>query len=796
MKDLKVVPVACAAVVGLALATAVQAGPNGWLQWRGPQQSGVSTDKALPVDLSEKSIAWVKDYGGRGSVVIGDYLKTGRAYVWGYEGEGVEQHEVLRSVDPKTGDVQWAKPYYDFLSDVIYERYSIGAPTIDAQTGNVYLLTTPGLLVCHSPKGDRLWQVSMMEEFGRLTFPNGRTGAVGIDGDLVIVNAITSNWGRQGPARNRFYAFEKTTGRAVWASDPGVGPPFLKDSSFCTPVFADEGDLRVFYACLGDGNVVCVNASNGKPIWRYQMAVGGVNSSVVLTKDAVIAVHGKENPDDTGRGRMVAIKRHATPEPDAEGRPTLGKDDELWRNNEVAMFTSSPVLVGERVYQLSWTGEFFCIDANTGKTIWKKKLANSTLHASAMYANGVLYVPLWNDGVFVIKDDGEEARILGHYQLDGSCIGSPTAYAGRLYIQTTNKLYCFKKPNLNLGDAAQRVGAEVAEGGEQVGRLVGEGLEAATSFHNKIQVPTLRVIPNEFLLKPGGRVGMFTTLVDSETGRVAAFETMDIASAEPWIPPTAKVRAQLDAHYDAGEIVASESAKYSAGAFRFVKGGGVEGFARGRILPEPPFSEDFDSFKLTAKNQAGQAFAYPPLPWIGARLKWEVRADPTDPQNKVLTKTLDRVLFQRSMIFLGHADAKDYMVQADVMSDGNRRGMSTVGVINQRYIICLDGNAQTLRVYSNIENFNRARDLGTLTSRVDLKWKPRIWYTIKSKIAVNEDGSGEVRAKAWPRDEAEPEQWTIKVALPQVHTQGSPGIFGFSPQSRFPVYVDNLKVAQ
>ena len=44
------------------------------------------------------------------------------------------------------------------------------------------------------------------------------------------------------------------------------------------------------------------------------------------------------------------------------------------------------------------------------------------------------------------------------------------------------------------------------------------------------------------------------------------------------------------------------------------------------------------------------------------------------------------------------------------------------------------------------------------------------------------------------RGEDEPEAWTINAEVPNVHTQGSPGIYGFSPQSRHRVYVDNVKV--
>jgi hypothetical protein len=153
--------------------------------------------------------------------------------------------------------------------------------------------------------------------------------------------------------------------------------------------------------------------------------------------------------------------------------------------------------------------------------------------------------------------------------------------------------------------------------------------------------------------------------------------------------------------------------------------------------------------------------------------------------NKVLVKTLDNVLFQRAISFIGNPDASNYTVEADVMTDGNRRMKSNVGVINQRYVIALIGNWQELEVSSNHDRIKVS---------VPFKWSTKTWYRIKSRVDVAKDGSGVVRAKAWPSNENEPSSWTIEVPHKVAHTQGAPGLFGFSPQSRYSVYVDNISV--
>ena len=762
---------------------------EGWLHWRGPDQNGTSHERDLPDRwvVDQENHHWSFDLHGKGTPVIARHSDADgdRVYAWGYRGDGSDLVEVLACLDAATGETIWEQAFSDFISDIIYNRYSIGSPTVDAQTGNVYLMTSPGLLMGFDANGRMLWQRSMMEQFGRLTFPNGRTGAPSIEGNLVIVNAISTNWGREGPARNRFYAFDKISGDLVWSSTPGVGPPFLKDSSFSSPVFAWRGGRRVFFVGTGCGNVVCVNAGSGDPLWRFQLAIGGVNSSVVLHGDHVITLHGKENPDDSGRGRMVAIDAAAALakyDADAAGAgksgPTqLDKSFEVWRNDALSMFTSSPVIVGDRVYQVTIKGELFCVDATTGKTLWHLKLGADQLHASPLYVDGKLYVPMWHDGLYIVKPTDTEGRILDHVKIQGACIGSPSVWNGRIYLHTTKKLYCFGKSEATREPVAR----PAADAPPRAGRP------------SRVQP-----VPAEVLMRPGDSQQFAYRFLDQhgllhgqpgpDTDHADHAESARAIMWKKFVPANAKVKAKLDADFDAqGRLVAAPDAKRSAGAFEATIAEAeanppLKGTIRGRVLPSPPYTEDFESFSLSKTRPDGVTFAYPPLPWIGARLKWEVREVEG---NQALVKTLDRWLFQRSMVFMGHAEDRDYTLGADVMSHGNRRTMSDVGLVNQRYIIVLRGNGQRLEVNSNIER---------LAETVPFTWNPKKWYRLTTRVDVAADGSGVVRGKAWPRSQEEPAKWTIEVPVPRAHRNGSPGLFGFSPNIKFAVIVDNISV--
>ncbi len=760
---------------GVATHAADSAAPDGWLEWRGPSQDGHADATNLPDQWSEggPNDLWTLDLAGAGTPVFARYADgTEQMVVWGFRGTGPDLVEVIAGVDPATGDVRWECEYADFISDIIYNRYSIGAPSIDPETGWAFVMTSPGLLVAIDRDGEEKWQVSMMETYGRLTFPNGRTGSPTIDGDWVVVNAITSNWGSEGPARNRFYAFDKKTGNLAWSSDPAVGPPLLKDSSFSTPTYETRNGRRLFYAGTGDGFVVAADARTGAPVWRYQMALGGVNASPVIylgdpdtpDDDLLIQVHGKENVNDSGRGFMAAIKLQAVTDAALSSDEPLVLDDShiVWRNNDVSMFTSSPTLVDGRVYQCTLEGNLVCIDAASGETVWSEKLATSQLHASPLFADGKLYVPMWNDGLFIVEPSDGGANVLAHIPLAGKSIGSPSVYRGVVYVHTTEKLYAIGQPQ---GDASV---SAWPDDGEASGNETGQAV-------------ALRALPAEVLLRPGQSQGFDVVEID---GMGRGLNGVTGATWEKFIPPAARVRAEMNASFADGKLTADDALEPSAGAFKGTANG-LSDVIRGRVLPSPPYAEDFEGFALDEADRAGEAFAYPPLPWIGARLKWEVRPDPTNPDNQVLSKTLDRVLFQRSTVFLGHADDAGYTVQADVMSDGNRRNKSAGGVVVQRYNVVLLGNAQQLEVSSNHERVKVA---------VPFKWDVKRWYTVKATVDVHDDGSGVVKAKAWPADDAEPADWTIEVPVSLAHTNGSPGLFGFSPQARLPVYLDNVKV--
>jgi outer membrane protein assembly factor BamB len=742
----------CLFAATLALTGISQA--NDWTNWRGPLQNGVSLEHYTDAGKLAEKPAWTYDVHSRGTPVVFE----GKVILWGYRGETSDLVELITCLDEKTGKKLWEHEIMDYLSDSIYNRYSIGAPTVDPETKRIYLVSNAGLFYCWELDGTKVFEIPMMEDFGRMTFPNARVGSPVIEGDLVMTHFIFSNWGADGPAADRMYAFDKKTGELVWWSRPGVVPPV--DSSFSTPVVETRDGRRVMYYTTGCGHIVCVNARNGHAHWKMHISKNGVNASVVLHNGTLITIHGDENLDTTEKGRMVCIKLPETlSDPTGPESKDLDPSVEVWRL-PISATSSSPVLVGDVVYQLDDGATLYAINATTGKEMWKKKLSNANLHSTPLYVDGLLYCPMLDGKLVVVKPGEKDGEIVQEIPLEGSSLGAPSVCDGVLYVTTTKHLYAFPIPNKGIKtDAAPKV--EIPAAGKAV---------------------ALQIIPAETLLMTGDKQAFRIHSIDAH-GFVVS-DNIKGVKWESFIPPTAKVKATMDATFNAkSELSAAADAKSSAGAFKATAPDGLTGTIRGRTLRNLPLKDDFEKYELAVEQPDEKIkFSYPPLPWIGARFKFDVREHMG---SKVLAKTFDRLLFQRATVFVGASHLSNYTMQVDVMTEGNARSKSDIGMVNQRYLVCLRGNAGKLEISSNPER---------LKQEAPFKMAANTWYTLKSRVDVAKDGSGTIRAKAWDKTQPEPEAWTLEVKVPHAQTNGSPGIFGFTALNQRRVFLDNLSV--
>jgi outer membrane protein assembly factor BamB len=718
--------------LSLALFLLAPAPVDDWTEWRGPARDGISPEKGLPTAWSPagQNLAWKVPYGGRSAPIVMD----NRVYLQNTADKGELEQERVMCFNADTGKLLWEHRFNIYLSDVPPHRVGWASPVGDPATGNVYAFGVGGTLLALSREGKVVWERSLGEDFGLLTTHGGRTVSPLIDGDLVIISGVTFQWGQHARGAHRFMAFDKRTGQTMWISAPG-GRPY--DTTYAAPIIVNINGTRLLIQGASDGVVHAIKAQTGEPVWKYEVSKRGLNTGTVVHGTTAILTHSEENLDSSEMGMMVAV--------DATAKGEIKKEQVKWRTYGWQGGFSSPVLDGDRMYQLDNSANLAAFDVNTGKQLWLKSLG-AIQKASPVLADGKLYVGTENGKFYILKPDANGCEILDQDQLGTEAlpeaiIASVAIANGRVFVVSDSNMYAIGKRSNSRTPAAA-------------------GGPYAFNGNPSTQVAThVQVVPTELILKPGDKVNFHVRLFD-ETGVFIREE-----------PSATWALDQLKGTVTNGEFVAAPDAIAQAGLVKATVAG-LTGSASVRVFPPLPWSEDFEAMALNSV----------PATWVNATLKFVVR-DLNG--NKVLVKTTEgSSLLSRARAYFGPSDWSNYTVEADVNATQKRRQQGDAGVIAQRYALVLFGNSQMLHLEPWQPEIKR-------TVTIPFTWKPDTWYRMKLQVENLPDGKTRARGKVWPAGEAEPAAWMIERIDPIPNRQGAPGIFGGALAE---LYFDNLKV--
>ena len=701
-----------------------------WAEWRGPNRDGISAEKNLPTKWSPtgENLLWKAPYGGRSApIVMGD-----RIYLVNAAGKGETLQERLMSFNADTGKLLWEHKFNVYLSDVPPHRIGWASPVGDPSTGNVYMFGVGGNLAGLNRDGKVLWERSLSEDFGLLTTHGGRTVSPIIDGDLLIVSGVTFQWGQHGRGAHRFMAFDKKTGETVYVSAPG-GRPY--DTTYAPPIIVNVNGTRLLIQGASDGVVYAIKAQTGEPVWKYEISKRGLNTGVVVHNNMAILTHSEENLASSEMGMMVAV--------DATAKGAITPEQVKWTVFGWQGGFSSPVLDGDRLYQIDNGANLAAFDVNTGKQLWLQNLG-TIQKASPVLADGKLYVGTENGKFYILKPSATGCEILDSDQLGTEAvpetiIGSVAVSNGRVYFASDSGLYCIGK-----------------KGGHASSHATGEavGMQASTQPATFVQV-----VPTELMLKPGEKVNFRARLFDAQ-GNFIREEPAATWSLD-----------QLKGTVENGHFTAGNESVAQAGLVKATVGN-ISGTASVRVFPPLPWSETFDSYAVNAA----------PPSWVSMTLKFGVRELNG---NKVLAKlTEGSSLLSRSRAYIGPSDWSNYTIESDVLATQKRRQQGDAGVIAQRYVLTLYGNSQMLHLEPWQPEIQR-------TKSVPYAWKPDTWYRLKLQVENLPDGTTRARGKAWPVNESEPAAWMVERIDPIPNRQGAPGIFG---NGLAELYFDNIKV--
>lgn len=175
----------------------------------------------------------------------------------------------------------------------------------------------------------------------------------------------------------------------------------------------------VFVASL-DGQVCCLNASDGELVWNYTFEQGVGSSPAVYNGHVYFgADNGNVYCFDAATGALV------------------------WNSSIGGLVRSSPAVVDDRVYVGSGAHDVFCLNASDGTVIWR--CPTPSVFSSPAVSDGVVYVSV--DDYFVWGINASTGNKIWSTQTS-SCISSPTIHNGYVYIGSLDGyVFCLNASN-------------------------------------------------------------------------------------------------------------------------------------------------------------------------------------------------------------------------------------------------------------------------------------------------------------------------------------------------------------
>jgi len=728
------------------LATPVLA--NDWHSWRGPEANGVSREVDLPADLED--VLWMKkDVSCRSTPIV----MNDKVYIVSKIGEDADEQERVLCMDARTGDVIWEYRFGIFFTPIVSIRLGWTVPVGDPETGNVYAHGTQGLLHCFDgDTGKVKWQKSLTEEFGRITGYGGRVTSPVVEGNLVIISMISSNWGAQGGGGVRFLAFDKRSGELVWWSTTGIRP---SNTYRCIPVVTTIDGQRILISGGGDGHLHAFQVNTGKKIWSFEFGNGAMNPAPVVDGNLLYAAHGEEIPGRATVGRVACFDIGGT-------EPKI-----VWEKDGIEFKYPSPMLVNGQLFLPDRQGRLYCFDAKNGDRLWRAKFGRNCT-GSPTYGDGKIYLSSVH-GYFHILDANNKGRRLSRKrfqpadpEFDVEVQGSAAIANGCVYFGTTEEFYCLGKYNkTEVSIPPQPSVPPVNPNGEPA---------------------QLQVIPAEVNLKAGERVKFQAKLFDAKGQFVKTSPVTLTLAAMKRGPGLGEgvtlplLQGQVDgATFTAPTMEAGQSGSLLATV------GDLKASVRVRQVPSLPYREDFES--------TGPGLI--PAGWTNTQLRYVTTK--LDDGNTVLMKTANIAVpfYRQWYAFIGTPDMAGYSISADVMGKEVRENRPNMGVTAHRYILQLVGNEQKLRV--------SAWDaIPRVAKEIDFAWQPDTWYRLKLNVKAENDHTL-VLGKVWKTGEAEPDDWNLELTDKNPNLSGPPGIYGSAlgiqpPSPGTPIYYDNILV--
>lgn len=426
----------------LAISSLTTAGSAAnWPQWRGPDGSGISTEKNLPAAWTPTTnIKWKAAIPGRGHsspIVWGNRVFVTTAV----EGEAVpgakaakhmlgdkefvhpdsigadrkHQFKVI-ALNRESGKVVWEVTAWEGTPyDNRHRKSSYAASTPATDGKMVYAFFGTEGLYAYDFNGKLAWKAQL----GNMANLGMGTGTSPIlFENLVIVQCDEDNG-----EGSFIVALDKKTGKEAWRT------PRKIQISWSTPLLV-KSSTRSELITSGTETVISYDPATGKELWRHKGLESNAIPSPVANSEMVYLV--------AGFPAKIAMAIKLGSSGDLTGTPNVP-----WKYAKGTAYVPSPILYGDYLYLTTDRGILTCIDAKTGEVKYEggRIPIPATFTASPVAFEGKILMTSEDGDTFIVKA-GPKHEVLATNSVGEPVYASPAIADGRIFIRGEKNLYC------------------------------------------------------------------------------------------------------------------------------------------------------------------------------------------------------------------------------------------------------------------------------------------------------------------------------------------------------------------
>ncbi|HEU4836733.1 MAG TPA: PQQ-binding-like beta-propeller repeat protein [Pyrinomonadaceae bacterium] len=443
---------------------------NEWLQFRGPNGTGVAEGFPLPAEFSAtKNLAWKTPVPfARSSPVI----TADRIFLTATEGDKL----MTLALDRKTGKLLWRRDVVRARHMPIYKANDGASPTPVSDGKNVYAFFAELGLISYGPDGKERWRVPL----GPFNSFYGMGGSPVLVGNTLVMvcDQRTDSF---------IIAVDARNGKELWRKSR---PNF---EAYSTPATYKPKDGPTQLIVLGSQSVDAYSLDKGERLW-WVSKIGSYPKGVPVLGTEMVYVVGEgadepflppfdemlkqfdANKDqrihrDEVKSQKEALEHfgwldanndgyieraehdfvrnsttsgHGLTAVRLAGQGDLTSSNVAWRVQKAYPGIPAPLVYRGVMYLMKEGGILSSLDPASGQVLKQGRTPNALeeYYASPVAGDGKIFVVSASGKVTVLKADAQW-EILATSDLDDEVWATPAIAGGNVYIRTRNALYAF-----------------------------------------------------------------------------------------------------------------------------------------------------------------------------------------------------------------------------------------------------------------------------------------------------------------------------------------------------------------